>query len=209
MAKAAGIKGKEQKRKKIMEAALKIFSKKGYSPAAIDEVAREAGIAKGTLYLYFQDKEDLFCSTILHVIDNLALLLQKNINEQMNPLEILKSLAFYQLKFFSQNRDFFGIFQTIINENLLSSHKKLFNLLLIRKQDLINYEINVIDRGKREGLIRSDIESEEIVNSFDGMVTNSIKQMGYCNNNVNTGIDVEKKVKSIMQILLDGVSERK
>lgn len=42
---------REQKRNKIMQAALKVFSRKGYSPAALEEVAREASIAKGTLYL--------------------------------------------------------------------------------------------------------------------------------------------------------------
>ena len=137
-----------------MQAALKIFSRKGYSPAAVDEVAREAGIAKGTLYLYFQDKEDLFFSTIMYVFNNLASLMRDNINENANPLEILKSLAYYQLQFFSQNRDFFGIFQTILNENLLGIHKRLFAELLKREMELLDYESKIVDRGKREGFIR-------------------------------------------------------
>lgn len=207
MSKTEKLHEKEKKRNKIMQAALKIFSRKGYSPAAVDEVAREAGIAKGTLYLYFQDKEDLFFSTIMYVFDNLASLMQDNINENANPLEILESLAYYQLQFFSQNRDFFGIFQTIINENLLGIHKRLFAELLKREMELLDYESKIVDRGKREGFIRKDIETQDIVISFDGMVEKTIKRMIY-SEELNSGIDAESRVKSIMKILLEGVADK-
>jgi TetR/AcrR family fatty acid metabolism transcriptional regulator len=208
MSKAGKLHDKEKKRIKIMQAALKIFSRKGYSPAAVDEVAREAGIAKGTLYLYFQDKEDLFFSTIMYVFDNLASMMESNINESANPLEILENLAFCQLQFFSQNRDFFGIFQTVLNENLLSTHKKMFNEILKKKTGLLDYESKIVDRGKREGFIRKDIETQDIVISFDGMVGNTIKLMG-CSGDPVAAVNVENRVKSIMKILLQGVADKK
>ena len=208
MSKTGKLHDKEKKRVKIMQAALKIFSRKGYSPAAVDEVAREAGIAKGTLYLYFQDKEDLFFSTIMYVFDNLASNMESNINESANPLEILENLAFCQLQFFSQNRDFFGIFQTVLNENLLSTHKKMFNEILKKKMDLLDYESKIVDRGKREGFIRKDIETQDIVISFDGMVGNTIKLMG-CSGGAVAAVNVENRVKSIMKILLQGVADKK
>ena len=188
-----------------MQAAIKVFSRKGYSPAALDEVAKGAGIAKGTLYLYFQDKEDLFYSTIMHVIDNLSLLLQEKLDEKNSPVKILEDLAFYQLQYFSQNRDFFGIFQTILNDNLLVNHKKLFNMLLKKKNDLIDYECKIVEKGKVEGLIRKDIETLDIVNCFDGMVEATIKQVGYLEK-ASTDYDVSSRIKSIMKIFLEGVS---
>jgi TetR/AcrR family fatty acid metabolism transcriptional regulator len=196
---------KEVKRQKIMQAAIKVFSRKGYSPAALDEVAKGAGIAKGTLYLYFQDKEDLFFSTIMHVIDNLSLFLQEKVDEKNSPIKILEDLAFYQLQYFSQNRDFFGIFQTILNDNLLVNHKKLFNMLLKKKSDLIDYESKIVEKGKAEGLIRGDIETLDIVNSFDGMVETTIKQVGDFEK-TNKEFDVNSRIKAIMKIFLEGVS---
>ncbi len=196
---------KEVKRQKIMQAAIKVFSRKGYSPAALDEVAKGAGIAKGTLYLYFKDKEDLFYSTIMHVIDNLSSLLQEKLDEKNSPIKILEDLAFYQLQYFSQNRDFFGIFQTILNDNLLINHKKLFNMLLKKKNDLIDYESKIVERGKAEGFIRKDIETLDIVNCFDGMVEATIKQVGYLEKD-STDYDVSSRIKSIMKIFLEGVS---
>jgi TetR/AcrR family fatty acid metabolism transcriptional regulator len=199
------VKEKEGKRQKIMQAAIKIFSRKGYNPAAIDEVAKGAGIAKGTLYLYFQDKEDLFYSTIMYVLANLRLLLEEKIDEKDTPIKILEDLAFYQLSYFSQNRDFFGIFQTILNDNLLVNHKKIFDMLSKKKKELIDYESMIVERGKAEGFVRSDIETVDIVNSFDGMVMATVEQVCYFESE-NPDFDVNSRIQSIMKIFLEGVS---
>lgn len=51
---------KEEKRKEILNAARKIFSQKGFASTKIEDVAREAGIGKGTVYEYFRSKNDIF-----------------------------------------------------------------------------------------------------------------------------------------------------
>ncbi len=203
-------KDREKKRCMIMDAALKIFSKQGFSPAVLEEVAREAGIAKGTLYLYFQDKEDLFCSTIMSIIDKLVALMQKEIDDTLSPIQILRDIAFLQLSFFSQNREFFGIFQTLHNDLLLCSHKQLFRLLMERRQTLIDYEYELVERGKKQGLVRKDIDTAEVVHCYDGMVMYSIKEMGCCEPHIRE-MNLEKKINALMKIFLQGVStmERK
>lgn len=50
----------EERYRAILEAATEVFAAEGYAAARLDEVARRAGIAKGTIYLYFKDKQDLF-----------------------------------------------------------------------------------------------------------------------------------------------------
>jgi AcrR family transcriptional regulator len=198
-------KERENKRRMIMDAALKIFSKQGFSPAVLEEVAREAGIAKGTLYLYFQDKEDLFCSTILNVIDKLVALMKREINDTLSPVQILRDIAFLQLSFFSQNKDFFGIFQTLHNDLLLCSHKQLFRRLMERRQTLIDYEYELVERGKKQGLVRKDIDTEEVVACYEGMVMYSIKEMGCCEPH-NRTLSLEKKIDALIKIFLQGVS---
>ena len=53
------IQNKEQKKEKLLEAAFFLFTRKDINEVSISEIAREAGIAKGTFYLYFKDKYDL------------------------------------------------------------------------------------------------------------------------------------------------------
>ncbi len=53
---------KGDKRERILKAALKIFAQKGFYPARISDIAKEAGVAEGTIYIYFDSKEDLILS---------------------------------------------------------------------------------------------------------------------------------------------------
>ena len=54
----------EDRPREICSAALDVFSEKGFAAAKLDEIARRAGVSKGTLYLYFKDKEDLFRAVV-------------------------------------------------------------------------------------------------------------------------------------------------
>ena len=59
---------KEDRPGEILAAALKTFASKGFTATRLDEVAKEAGISKGTLYLYFESKEALFKAVVTHYI---------------------------------------------------------------------------------------------------------------------------------------------
>ena len=131
---------KALKRKRIMRAALKIISQKGYTPTALDEVAQEAGIAKGTLYLYFRDKEDLISNTLMSVLDDLKERMMEGIPEDLPPLERLERIALILFEYFKENDDFYNIYLTILNYNLVSNYTQLFESMLIRKRELYELE---------------------------------------------------------------------
>jgi AcrR family transcriptional regulator len=54
----------------ILEAALSVFSEKGYAAARMEDIAAKAGVTKGTIYLYFQNKEDVFKSLAREIVGN-------------------------------------------------------------------------------------------------------------------------------------------
>ena len=58
----------EDRPREICAAALQVFGEKGFAAARLDEIARRAGVSKGTLYLYFKDKEDLFRAVVRDTI---------------------------------------------------------------------------------------------------------------------------------------------
>jgi len=58
----------EDRPREICAAALEVFAEKGFAAARLDEIARRAGVSKGTLYLYFKDKEDLFRAVVRDAI---------------------------------------------------------------------------------------------------------------------------------------------
>src|SRR5690606_26762252 len=59
---------KEARPAEILEAALAVFAEKGFAATRLDEVARRAGVSKGTLYLYFEGKEALFEAVVRSAI---------------------------------------------------------------------------------------------------------------------------------------------
>ena len=58
----------EDRPREICAAALEVFAEKGFAAARLDDIARRAGVSKGTLYLYFQDKEQLFQAVVRDTI---------------------------------------------------------------------------------------------------------------------------------------------
>jgi AcrR family transcriptional regulator len=194
---------KEQKRRLIMQATLKIISRKGYSPTALDEIAQEAGIAKGTLYLYFKDKEDLISSTLMFVLDDLKHGMIEEVPPDLTAVETLKRIALFMFQYFSGNDDFHNIYLTILNYNLVSNYTSLFEKMLERKRELYEWEYQLVEDAKKQGQIRKDMETMDIVMAFDGIVMNVIDQVYF--HREATTFDPRTKTEMVMKLFLEGV----
>ena len=55
----------------LLEAARRVFAEKGFHEATVDDVAEEAGVAKGTVYLYYRSKRDLYWAALKHERSNM------------------------------------------------------------------------------------------------------------------------------------------
>ena len=73
---------KEQRRKQILEAAKKVFSAKGFNRATMEEIAGEAELSPGTLYLYFKNKEELHTSLSINILQYIYLQMKKFIHKE-------------------------------------------------------------------------------------------------------------------------------
>lgn len=85
---------KERRRQQIMVAAKRVFSDKGFSKATMEDIAQEAELSPGTLYLYFKNKEELYASLSLRILQYLLIRVE-HVNEEKDsgPEEKLKSLV--------------------------------------------------------------------------------------------------------------------
>ena len=98
----------EDRPREICTAALDVFAEKGFAAARLDEIARRAGVSKGTLYLYFKDKDDIFYA--LHqegfVLLNQYLRALQNVTD---PFERLKAICKAYIAFALENREFYDL----------------------------------------------------------------------------------------------------
>ena len=97
---------KEEKNKALIDAALAVFSRVGFAAAKMDDVAREAGVSKGTVYLYFDSKEQLFEEMVKANMAPLMTEIAENLaRPSISATERLKShMKFFYTKILNTNR---------------------------------------------------------------------------------------------------------
>ncbi|OQY10632.1 MAG: TetR family transcriptional regulator, partial [Desulfobacteraceae bacterium 4572_187] len=84
---------KERRRQQIMVAAKRVFSIKNFNRATMEDIAREAELSPGTIYLYFKNKEELFASLSLRTLHYMSIRLEQVNNENFQqPEEKIKAL---------------------------------------------------------------------------------------------------------------------
>ncbi len=96
-------------RQEILEAAKRVFAKKGFHAATVDEIAQEADFSKGAVYVHFANKEDLFFSLIREKTDKLGERLEEIIHGPDDLETKLRKFVKAYLDSFDQDREFFQI----------------------------------------------------------------------------------------------------
>jgi uroporphyrinogen-III synthase len=112
---------KVEKKAKILNAAAVLFSRKNYHEVMIEEVAKLASIAKGTVYNYFDSKEDIYFSIMLERMDNLINSLDVKIKAGRDSKNALEAFVLHLYSFMKKYQDFFLMYrrETLKAENQL------------------------------------------------------------------------------------------
>jgi AcrR family transcriptional regulator len=97
----------------IQEAAIRVISRKGMASATMQEIAEEAGVAKGTIYLYFRDRDELVEKTFETAIGELHKRIDAALDSEGSFAERLRAVVTAKLRFFNENREFFRLYHTL------------------------------------------------------------------------------------------------
>jgi len=131
-------KEKARRRASILRAAEKVFAKEGYHAATMDAVAAAADLSKGTLYLYFNNKQDLFFSLLAEKMDTERQLLQERIQQAHDMPSTLREIVHTQLQFIQRNHRFFRLVvseRAKVGRTFEGKHRQVF---LQKQQALID-----------------------------------------------------------------------
>lgn len=107
--KSATRKRAEQTRKKILDAALEIAADKGFEQARTAEIARRAGVAEGSIYNYFRNKDDLLTHMVREYAGSFLRELSARISSEKDPLRKLHRLIEFHIRFFTQEGNIFQV----------------------------------------------------------------------------------------------------
>ena len=143
-----------EKRDRITEAAISVFAEKGYTSARVADVARKAGGADGTIYLYFRNKEDLLLSIFEEKMGMLLDELADALDGIDDPLERVRVYAKQHFQQLRDNPELAQVFQV----ELRQSHRFLREYRPEKLWDYLNVFASAIEDGKRAGHFRTDVD---------------------------------------------------
>jgi TetR/AcrR family fatty acid metabolism transcriptional regulator len=154
------------KREKIIQAATFIFAEKGFHEAKISEIAEIAGVADGTIYLYFKNKTDILLAIFEEEVAKIISKINQNIIKTDDPLE--KLLIFIKLYFnmLMENKDLALLLQTELrrgNEYIKEYHEQKFS-------EYLKIIFNIIVEGQTKGIFRDDFKPEFVVSAIYGAI---------------------------------------
>lgn len=149
---------KQQRREEIVQAAEKVFFSKGFELATMDDIAAEAELSKGTLYLYFKSKEDLHLDVARKSIQLLRKITSKATEGEGNALEKLGRMGRAVIEFSQRHPDQMKAIMTLeemepmaLNATDSDVHE------IVYEESTVGSVVQLVEQGVQEKLIRADI----------------------------------------------------
>jgi AcrR family transcriptional regulator len=105
----------------ILDAARRIFARKGFAAALVDDIAEEAGIAKGTVYLYFRSKDEIYIAALVQGVEALRAITAERVRAAGDLRSKLRAFAAVRLEYFGANQEFFRIYISEFGSQLTRS----------------------------------------------------------------------------------------
>ena len=157
---------REQKRNRILRAAIEVFASKGYFAARMTDVASQAEVADGTLYLYFEGKEHLLMSIFEDVLGRFISRLDEEISALENPIEKLSVMIRLHLETLGRDRALANVLQ------IETRHSRRFMSLFTRGKlgEYLSRVRDIITEGQEVGVFRGDISPGLATNLVFGAV---------------------------------------
>lgn len=160
------------KRDAILRAAVKVFARHGFFQSQVADIARVAGVAAGTVYLYFRSKDDLLVSIFDRTMRDAIAEGRAALAEVADPVERLRRIARLHLERLGRDRDL----AVVVQVELRQSIKFMERFSSTHLQDYLNLIRRTIADGQAAGAFRADVDANTAAKVFfgalDEMATN-------------------------------------
>jgi len=162
------------KREAILRAAITVFAHNGYFNSKVADIAREAGVADGTVYLYFKSKEDILHSIFDRSVEDAIAEVRKKVESISDPREKLRQIALLHLERLGADRDLAVVFQV----ELRGSTKFMEEFSAAGFAEYLALIRSTFEEGQRAGVFRAELNAKVVAKilfgALDEMATNWI-----------------------------------
>ena len=192
--------GSTGKRESILRAATRVFARNGYFNSKVADIASAAGVADGTVYLYFKSKEEILHSIFDQNMAEAIAADRKLIDKLSDPREKLRRIATLHLERLGADRDLAVVFQV----ELRGSTKFMEEFSAAGFAEYLSLLRAIFEEGQRAGVFRKELNAKVAAKIFfgalDEMATNwIISKRSY---------KLEPMANVVMDVFLNGVSAK-
>lgn len=189
----------QDKRERIHRAAIEVFARRGYFNARVSEIAKAAGVADGTIYLYFQGKEDLLIQVFRDGMQDFLATLRRELEPIDDPRMKLERTIRHHLETIGRDRDLAVVVQVELRHSLkfmsLFSHEEL--------ADYLNLLRSIVEEGQQRSIFRSGVHpqmaAKAIFGVLDEMVTSWVLS--------EKDTPLEESADQVAEVLLGGLGK--
>ena len=186
------------KHSKIIAAATKVFAKKGFFNARISDIAKEAKVADGTIYLYFNNKIDILLSVFEQEIGTIIEQIKILLKDEADPRNKLEIFATKHLTAMKKNKNLAEVIQI----ELRQTNKLIKDYRNSKFNEYINIVEAIIILGQDQKVFRSDINPSIAKRAFFGAL-DEISRVW--NITLETNYSVEETSSQVIKIFLSGI----
>jgi AcrR family transcriptional regulator len=168
---------KEQRKTQIVKAGEKLFLKKGLGNTTMDEIAKACELSKGTLYLYFKSKEELYLTIMLKAMNILYEMMKEKSEKIPVPPEKFRAIGEAYLEYYNKYPNYFNIITRFVDHNLLADKPEIKAVLgEIFKANNQVWELitRIIVEGMKKGYFNKKADPMELAiimwTSSNGMI---------------------------------------
>jgi AcrR family transcriptional regulator len=187
---------KRDRRIEILKAAEKLFSGRRFHEITLDDVVREAGVGKGTVYRYFRDKDDLFFQAAVNGSDELCSVLEEATSDEAPFAVQLRSACTQIGAFLRRRRSLFRMIQS--EESRVHERKgEFFRQWRAHRGRLASAIEEILVRGANEGAIRRDMAPDVLGWLLLGMLRAHARGLG-------ESLNEKQSVELVLNLFLQG-----
>ncbi|RMF59407.1 MAG: TetR/AcrR family transcriptional regulator [Calditrichaeota bacterium] len=193
---------KDDKRVRILKAAISVFARTGFYNAKVADIARQAGVASGTIYLYFKNKDEILISIFEEEMEKYISEVSKEVAGQADVMAQIRTFIKKHLYFVKKNPKLAQVFQL----ELRQSNKFIKEYTGTKLREYLNIVGGLIEEGQKQGKISSEFHpgllKRAIFGALDEIATHWVLLK-------NGRYDLDESAEQIAELFLRGISATK
>jgi AcrR family transcriptional regulator len=193
-------KEKDSRKKLILKSARTLFFKKGFNNVTVDEIAKISELGKGSIYLYFNSKEEIYAQILLNDIENFNEQVSVLLNKKKIASELLVDFSCIYVDFFLNDGELFRILMTyMLQPTKMNLTKELNSQILTANASSIDVIGRILQLGVESKEFSDGIDLKQNQNAIWGLLNGIISLY------IFSGLQIKRRerIKSTIRLALE------